>query len=181
MEIKGYMADSIEKAVIEGLNQVASVGYKRGWDNKSLWTEGIIKKLSSIAKEKGFKVCAKQTDAPKADYGEWVKLDMAWIEYEDTYLIDTHLVLECQWNENEVYKDIEKLMEVRAHNRVLIFQKKTANDAIKIIDVLKKQIVNFKGSKPEDRYLFAVWTWDPTAKWEYEIFLPFRHLVEVPQ
>ncbi len=155
----------IENALTEMLKS------EDGWSDKQ-WTEQIKKAICEVGRIFNYGICA--SGCCGSHDGEWL-YDMVWLEYNgDKYLINSAMVLECEWNMNEdaIFYDFEKLLLARAGLRVLIFQQtsKAAGDAM--IANLKKSVQNFTLSKDFDNYLFASFIVDE----ERFIFFPYTFM-----
>ncbi len=83
---------------------------------------------------------------------------MTWLHYsKDNRLLEVPLVLESEWAPGDINDDFQKMLLARAHHRAMIFDRKTRDDGIKIVNDLVTQVEAFRGTQPNDRYLFAFW------------------------
>jgi hypothetical protein len=173
-----YFFDSIEKRVMDGLNQVCKDAINEGWSNDTTkWTQQIKDRLCTIGLDLGFEVCTQKSAAPKANWGEWL-YDMTWLEYDrrgkEGYLIDIPLVLECEWLKGDkILDDFEKIIIAKAKNKVIICQKANIDEINNMFKEFKGRISLFRRSEASDRYLFAGLNCSEN-NFEFESFMPFR-------
>lgn len=167
--------DYIEYEIIQKIKEIFEDHnfIESGWTE---WTKQILEKLCVLGQGKGYKVCTNQSAVPNSNFPEWL-YDMTWVDYQDDYLLDVALVLECEWSkkEEDIYPDFEKLLLANAHNKVMIFQSGNYNIFKKIVEQFKKMILVFKAIRVNEKYLFAGFNWD-NKKFEFETFIPFRNI-----
>jgi hypothetical protein len=126
------------------------------------WTSMLTGALSTLAAHYDCRPCAKKC----RDHGEWL-FDLTWQRLQDeageTYLCETPLVFECEWDrlgreKREIDYDFNKLLVARASLKVIVFEPMPNSDEKnQTIGRLQKRIEKFSARDAGTRYLFAAW------------------------
>lgn len=139
--------DELESSLVDVFSSIElNVG-------RVLRTKRIMSAFCNMGLAHGYEVCCRKADAPKSTYGEWL-YDMGWYSKEGDFYIDAPLVLECEWNGDDLDSDFIKVLLARASHHVYIFSQPDPTQAVDAIEKMIKQIKKFRGSVSGDRYLF---------------------------
>ena len=82
-------------------------------DDDCKWAKAVKRTLCELCnskdKREGHRVYASSVNG-KADRGEFL-FDVCWLRYDNGYLANVELVVECEWgNDDEIDDDFQKLM-----------------------------------------------------------------------
>lgn len=133
-------------------------------------TQAIKTALCTIGSKLNVWVYASGCDA--ADGGEYL-YDVTWLEYEEEFLTDAALVVECEWsNLSHIDEDFQKLLLARAGIRLMIFDGSHPPYSQEFVQHLARQIRSFRRSSNDDAWLFAAWEVDEGMKkgWRFRCF-----------
>ncbi len=159
--------DKIENEIIATLDKIATGEDWRSW-NTGKWTREIKDRIGPIGEDQGCSVWAEK--CRYSENGEWL-FDMTWLYYsKNKRLLEVPLALESEWAPGDINDDFQKLLLARAHHRVMIFDRRTLDEAMAIVTDLIAQVKAFKGTQPDDRYLFAFWC-SKNAKFDYHLYV----------
>jgi len=159
--------DEVETEIVAALDKMVSSEDWRSW-NTGKWTQEIKDRLGPIGERRGWSVWAEK--CRYSANGEWL-FDMTWLHYSnDNRLLEVPLVLESEWAPGDVNDDFQKMLLARAHHRVMIFDRKTRDEAMEIVSDLVAQVEAFRGTQPNDRYLFAFWC-SKSSKFDYHLHI----------
>ena len=146
--------DEVETEIVAALNKMVSSADWRSWST-GRWTREIKDQIGPIGEKRKWSVWAEK--CRYSGNGEWL-FDMTWLHYsKDNRLLEVPLVLESEWAPGDINDDFQKMLLARAHHRVMIFDRKTRDEAMEIVHDLVAQVEAFRGTQSNDRYLFAFW------------------------
>jgi len=128
-------------------------------------TTGVAKKskrikteLCTLGQTSGYYVCCNQVDEADKDWGEWL-FDVVWLKYKKRpeILGSVAVAVESELhNEGDIRDDFQKLLQSRAHLRVMIFQDQELTASVTIEDMmnrLKGYISEYEDGIKDDCYL----------------------------
>lgn len=153
--------DSIERQIIEILNNIARTHNKKGGLKDKEWTKQIKTGICKLGKGSGYSVCASNCDG--ADNGEWL-FDLIW--WKDTAPRELVLVMECEWDlsEDAIWTDFEKLLIARTKHRVFIFQQGSPDKIKNLFEKMSREVQKFGSTQVGDQYLlvgfYSLDSWD---------------------
>jgi hypothetical protein len=82
----------------------------------------------------------------------WVKSRGPWLNSATAPLLDSVLVLECEWTtKSGVMDDFRKLLMARGDHRVMIFQAAGPEARQKLLDQMIGEVANFAKRQGGDR------------------------------
>src|SRR6266540_1202920 len=149
--------DRTERQVTRAVDRLGGVGTHRGW-HRADWTRAVKREVARLGKRNGHYVCAASVN--EAHWGEWL-YDVCWLHMDrGDFLGRVPLVMECEWQANEVENDFLKLVQARADHRVMVFYPYAGRTAITSAHELMENAQRFRHSDPGDRYLFGYWNDD---------------------
>jgi hypothetical protein len=152
-----HKLDHIEKRVIEALKKV-DANYLLLGRQTSKWTRDIKNKVGAVGHDLKYEVYASQSRYWRN--GEWA-FDVTWSKEKGDITTELPLVLESEWDLTDILWDFTKLLIARASHRVMVFGASTSAQAQKTIELMLRQIREFRGTSIGDRYLFCYWTDKP--------------------
>lgn len=164
INIQSSKPNVIEKKIIAALRRVDSNYLKIG-KKKSRWTHALKKEIGNVGKRLGFEVYA---SGCKFD-GEWL-FDLTWCKEQGSITLNLPLVMESEWDDNDILTDFTKLVVARAQHRLMIFQGHTTQKVQKTIQCMLSQVRKFRDSGKGDRYLFCYWTKKPD-KFMFDLYV----------
>ncbi|MFQ5456352.1 MAG: hypothetical protein ACE5EA_09150 [Nitrospirota bacterium] len=144
------------------------------------WTSEVKSRIVTLGEKQGYwvytdsKVMMKLPNGGKnrdVDVGEWL-YDLVWLEYEEDVLINTHLLLESEWDttQKEIDDDFEKLLLGKSELKVMIFSAENRTDFLQKINRMKMKIQGFKHTQSGEKYLFSGWVYE-TNHFSHEYYV----------
>lgn len=141
--------------------------------SNTVWTKGIKTELCMIGRGKfSYTVGASGIAESDRDHGEFL-YDVTWLEYDDDFVTDAHLVAECEWLGGvDIDEDFQKLLLARASVRLMIFDSGYRPGSEGTAAHLAEQVRKFKHSREEDTWLLAAWerTEENEKGWRFRWF-----------
>jgi hypothetical protein len=149
--------DDIEQAIWSIVRLVKLRARESGWERSSnwagYWSRALLALLKAEGERREFFICANGCAGDKA-HGEWL-YDHVWLDKDakSGHVIDMPLALESEWatNRSEHTYDFQKLLVCRARHRVMVFY--SPDQVRKTFDAFINQIIDYRGTRPGDRYL----------------------------
>ncbi|MGR2665793.1 hypothetical protein [Vibrio campbellii] len=137
------------------LDQIVLDSARNQWGDTE-WTREIKSRLCLFGKDKRYWVYA---TSEHADGSEWL-YDVTWLTFSGDRLLNTELVLECEWDVNGIDFDFQKLLLAKSEIKVMIFQQKSAIAAQAKIEDLIEQVIKYSKTTSNEMYLFSCWLQD---------------------
>lgn len=123
------------------------------------WSAEIFDSLCALGRSKGLSTYA-QGHPPSAD-GPSFLYDLCWLQYDtEQCLVDNVLALECEWcaGDSNIDHDFQKLLIASASIRVMIFQKPTQDELIRMLASMECWIDRARCYRRNTTFLLSGWS-----------------------
>lgn len=145
--------DEIESQICEQFDALISDEESQRWTTTE-WTKQLKSAVAKLGKDRKFWVYANGCEL--SDGGEFL-VDLCWLEYNGSTLVNIPLVLESEWAPSGASDDFQKLTMLRADHRVMVFAVTTETDRDEAFQTLLAHVNSCKHSLADDRYLLCCW------------------------
>ena len=160
--------DNIFGQITRILDSIYGIAVSQKWTSRKNWTKIIKEKISILGQGNGYHSCCSTIST--ANFGEWL-FDLCWLKYDpEDFLIDSKLILECEWNvgERHIYGDFQKILVGKADLKVMIFQAASETRRQELITIMQTFIQKYGRVEKDEKYLFSCWVFE-TKLFQHEV------------
>lgn len=162
---------TLEKSIINILNQYGVDSYSKQITSDKYWTNNWKIVLGELGRREDYLICASGiTGAAEEYHGEWL-FDMVWYKEGDKFTT-LELAIECEWSLNfaAIRYDFEKLLVTNAKHRLMMCTTWQVN-MDDLVDLLYKSVNDYEQSHNGDRYLLAILNRNSNKFFEVYLFV----------